>query len=149
VPPLIGTVPVIFRAPLPIEIMPPFILIPFDDPLLESDEVPCKVMVPIPVVLNVPVVREIPWEPVELPVELAVICTSEVPIVPKFAAPLKPMLLGPEPPAIPLVAVMAPPVEKAAPTLIPFPPVPVPPLQFSNVTRPIVPVVQEEAIATP
>ena len=85
---------------------------------------------PPPVVLIVPPVREIPCEPVMLPVELAVICILDAPVVPKFAIPLKPILLGPRPPTIPVVAVIAPPVEKEAPTLIPSPPVPVPPLQF-------------------
>jgi hypothetical protein len=70
---------------------------------------------------------------------------------PKAAPPLKPTLLAPEPPTIPLVAVTLPVVEKIPATLIPWlvPPTDPPPAQFAKVMSPEVPVVQFCAIDKP
>lgn len=112
-----GTVPVKLIAPLPFESVAPSKLIPFDPPVVEADAVPISVIVPVPAVLIVPEVKEIPVKSVLEPVEDAVIA-----IVPpeeaKFAVPLKPYELAPEPPTMPVVAVMEPPVEKADCALI-------------------------------
>ena len=55
-----GTVPLRLSGPLPMEIAPPFILIPFELPVLAEEEVPIRVTTAEPVVLRVPPLREIP-----------------------------------------------------------------------------------------
>lgn len=114
--------------------------------------VPINVMLPPPDVLRVPPLIEIPWAaPVvafdEEVIEIGLLTPEEV----KLAAQLNPMLPLPDPPLIELVATTDPPVEKSAPTLIPWPDPPVdpPPVQFVKVIVPVVPVVQAAGRETP
>ena len=117
--------------------------------MLLGPPAPISVIVPLVVVLSVPPVSEIPWQAPVVPEELAVIAIAdaEVEDVEKLADEKKP--IPPDPvPWIALVATIFPAVVKAAPTLIPLPPV-APPMHEENVQVPVVRDVQAPLIATP
>jgi hypothetical protein len=91
-----------------------------------------------------------PWEPVPLPLELAVIAMFPA-VEANEASPLNPMLPAPVPPLMDVVAVTFPVVEKAAPMLIAWLALPVPPEQLEKMTAtaPELAVVKDEEIFTP
>ena len=108
-----------------------------------------SVIAPPPFVLIVPAVREIPWQAPVVPAAEAVIeIVFPVPVTPKLNPDAKPIPPFPWP-SIEEVAVTLPAAVKAAPMLMPLPPVValLPPMQFENVTAP--PVVKATRNWTP
>ena len=114
----------------------------------EVPPVPLRVIAPLPVVLSVPPLTRIPWQVPAVPEAVAVIEIVFPPLAPKLNPDAKPIPPFPWP-SIEEVAVTLPAAVKAAPMLMPLPPVValLPPMQFENVTAP--PVVKATRNWTP
>ena len=114
-----------------VEMAPPLILMPCEAAVRLGPPIPFNVITPPDGVLIDPPVIEMPWQAPRVPLEVEVIVIA---LAAKFALDANPTPFSPRP-VMEVVAKAAPVVEKAAPTLMPFPPY-VPPRQLVQTTGP-------------